>query len=46
MLPDCFLSIGRIQLKEELKLTLFDMKAVNFRAKCNCIIDLAHFYSE
>jgi hypothetical protein len=31
-----------IQLKEGLKPTLFDIKAVNFRAKCDCIIDLAH----
>jgi hypothetical protein len=30
-----------IQLKEGLKPTLFDTKAVNFRAKCDCIIDLA-----
>jgi len=33
-----------IQLKEGLKATHFDIKAVNFRAKCDCIIDLVHGY--
>jgi hypothetical protein len=31
-----------IQLQEGLKPTLFDTNAVNFRAKCDCIIDLVH----
>jgi hypothetical protein len=37
------LQLDGIQLKEGLKLTPFDLKAINFPAKYTCIIDLAHF---